>query len=191
MRQAALHVLGSSDPPNAAPAIKEIERLPPRPRRWLLSLSFALMQDWPDRYIAACRSAGMTSRHLIKDPTETPFAFLEPVAAELSAPVRRFSEGEIDAAIALLHRRGEPATRRNLETLIRARASRHEERLAPSASHSPYGEGRYWKLDGVSPEIRSLAKRAARDDGENIGPWVEQALREVLSRRCTIERNHG
>lgn len=53
--------------------------------------------------------------------------------------------------------------------------------LAPTKRKClPYGTHRYWKLDGVSPETRAKVKKAAKLAGENVGSWVERALREKL-----------
>lgn len=188
LRCEALELLASKDPPNNAPAPKEVERLPPRARRWLLGLTDTLMRDWPERYIAACRSVGMAARHIVKERSQTPFALLDPVLRDLSAAPRTVSAEEFEQAKAFLRRKGLEANRSDLEALLGCRLHCHTQAIDPAQGHAPYGAGRYWKLDGVSPEIRERAKRAARRDGEKIGPWVEQALREILKTRT---HNHN
>jgi len=49
-----------------------------------------------------------------------------------------------------------------------------------------WGHHRYWKLDGVSPDVRAAAKLAARKNGDAVGSWVDQVLREKLEQTLLL-----
>jgi hypothetical protein len=42
---------------------------------------------------------------------------------------------------------------------------------------------RYWKLDGVSLEVRQAARVEAARAGESVGGWIDHVLRDVLSQK--------
>lgn len=50
----------------------------------------------------------------------------------------------------------------------------------PPEDQAPWGQGRYWKLDGVSPEVKKAARVAAHRAGEAVGPWLDTLLRKQL-----------
>lgn len=50
--------------------------------------------------------------------------------------------------------------------------------VLPNAA--PWGKGRYWKLDGVSSEVKKAARQAAHRAGEGVGPWLDGLLRREL-----------
>lgn len=173
-------------PPAGIPRIKEVERLNPRCRRALIGMAYFLLGDWPHRFIRTCSDNGISSRVLIKDQWETPFALWEPVVLNLNNPYGTISEKEILAAKCYLVSRGKKPTYRELCSLVGMKFQKYSHLAEPDGFRRPYGTSRYWKLDGVSPDIREAAKKAAKHEGENVGPWVDKALRVTLERKNFI-----
>jgi hypothetical protein len=169
------------DRPESIPRLKEIDRLPPRARRTLLRIADHLLQEWPDRFVAACEALGIHARVLIKDKAKTPFAFWDPVVRHLSAPEITVPATDILAAKRALLEQGRPSTYRELRTLLGAKFATHPELVEPHLGHRRYGSGRYWKLDGVSPQVRQSVKAAAAKSGESIGGWVDRTLGQALA----------
>ncbi|MBF0185825.1 MAG: TniQ family protein [Magnetococcales bacterium] len=176
-----LHIArsGGYPPPSGIPRIKEVENLNPRCRRELLRMACGLMEDWPHRFLDTCRSIGLAPRHLIRDPVATPFAFWDAVRGNLAEPIRVMGAEEMASACWVTQKRGKRKTRVELLELVRVKTKQIDLHADPSIQHLPYGDGRYWKLDGVSPEIRRAAKLAASREGENVGAWVDKALRKA------------
>lgn len=171
---------GGPEPPSGIPRIKEVERLNPRCRHALVTMDFGLMQDWPHRFVSACRDVGISTRVLLKEAERTPFALWEPATDYLSAPVTEITEADVTSAKAWLKRHGKRPTYRALQDLLGTHFQAHRTLALPTHKHAPYGTHRYWKLDGVSPEVRAAAVRAAHKKGENTGAWVDRVLRESL-----------
>lgn len=173
-------------PPSAIPRIKELERLPVQSRHILIQYADALLCDWPSRFVAACKGVGITSRVLLKYPAQTPFALWAPASSELHDGDYQPAPSEVTAARAFLEKRNTRPTRGALNQVLGCK-SKHIYELAVAASdHCAYGTNRYWKLDGVSPDVRAAARAAAVHEGHNVGPWVDQILREALKRRGLI-----
>jgi len=172
--------IGGKEPPSGIPRIKEIERLNPRCRHALMNMTMNLMQDWPDRFMAACRDVGISTRVLLKDAKTTPFALCEPATLCLSAPVGKATCADLMAAKAYLKARGVHPTYQALRHLLGLHFHAHRDLALPAKKHAPYGTHRYWKLDGISPDVRAAAKRAAHKEGENVGAWVNKSLRHTL-----------
>lgn len=168
----------------SAPAIKEVERLNPRSRHWLLAVVDDLIEDWPARFVSAAHCSGISARHLLKDKRHEPFAFVSAVESYLSTSHRNYSEAEAMSAKACLMRSGKRPTARALTEYTGHKIGHLRARAEPAREALPYGTHRYWKIDGVSPEIRAKAKHAAKRDGDNIGAWVEKALASTLARRA-------
>lgn len=168
---------------NSVPTIKEVEHLNPRCRRWLLQLTDHLVSDWPNRFIAACLAVGISSRILLKDRRSLPFAYCNPIEQRIFVSARQFSLGELTHAKEYLKRQGQVPNTKNLQALIGHKFTSLKRFAEPANNHIPYGTHRYWKLDGISPETRSRAKRAAKLEGENIGPWVENLIIKALAHR--------
>lgn len=171
---------GGKEPPSGIPRIKEIERLNPRCRHALVAMAVDLMRDWPHRFIAACRDVGISTRVLLKDAEQTPFALWEPASQFLSDPVGKATRADIKFAKAHLKRQGIRPTYLALQQLMGMHFHANRDMALPAEKHAPYGTHRYWKLDGVSPEVRAAAKQAARKKGENVGAWVDRVLRDSL-----------
>jgi|GEM_PF-945693 len=172
--------LGSPEPPSGIPRIKEVERLNPRCRHILVNMAMELMHDWPHRFIQACRDVSIRSRVLLKNSEHMPFALWEPVSFQLSDPVGEAAPADIKAAKAYLRAHKQRPTYRALQDLLGMHFHAHRDMALQSHKHMPYGSHRYWKLDGVSPAVRAAAKRAAHKKGENVGAWVDKALRGIL-----------
>lgn len=176
------NLLGRDTPAAAIPRFKEIERLNPRCRGALIEYTTALMADWPEPFVAACKAVGISSRVLIKNPSEAPFALWESVHTRLTAPSSGVTEAEAEAARRFLEERGRPGTRRALVELTGTKSATLVRLAVPAASHQTYGTHRYWKLDGVSTDVRASAKAAAHRSGENVGAWVDRILRCELQK---------
>jgi len=172
--------IGGSIPVSSIPRIKEIELLNPRCRQVLLQMACDLMEDWPDKFINACRELGLSSRVLMKDKTLAPFAYWDPVTRHLNDPSIEISKQEIENAKAHLKAQGIKPTYKALKDLLGAKFQAYRQLAEPSNHHQPCGTNRYWKLDGVSPEVRAAAKRAAHREGENIGAWVNHVLQNRI-----------
>lgn len=172
--------VGGPEPPSGIPRIKEVERLNPRCRHALVSMAVNLLEDWPERFMSACRDVGISARVLLKDAERTPFPLWEPVCQYLSAPVGEASPQDIKAAKAYLKAHGTRPTYKALQDLLGMHFHAHRDMALPTRKHAPYGTHRYWKLDGVSTEVRAAARLAARKKGENVGAWVDRVLRESL-----------
>ena len=170
-------------PPSSIPTIKEIERLNPRCRRVLLGMAMALLEDWPCRFVDACHEVGISTRVLIKDPAQVPHALWDVARTQLLEPSIRVSQAEILAAKRFLEKRGAIATHRNLSEILGTKFKTHRRLASPAKESCPWGEHRYWKLDGVSAAVRANARKAAHHEGERIGPWVDKVLRDALRRK--------
>ncbi len=179
---------GRVDFPTAAPAtiprIKEVELLNPRCRQELVRLALYLIGGWPNRFVEAARAVGLSTRDLIRGPV--PFAYWHAVTTHLADPIRAYGEEEAKAARACLERRGETPHYHALVRLTGTKITARRDIAVPAGSHVPYGQGRFWKLDGVSPEVREAVKQAARLEGENVASWVERALRAELGTKSAM-----
>ena len=172
-------------PPNA-PRIKQAELLNARCRHELLGLAVHLLEDWPRRFVEACEAIGITKTHLIKGDRRYPFAFAHAIDWHLKDSVRVVRADEVRAGIAYLKRKSRPATFRALTDLFGVKPATHRA-LAELATHqAPHGHGRYWKLDGVSSDVKLAAREAAIQSGESLGAWVENALRNALEITRTV-----
>lgn len=184
---------GRVDFPTAAPAtiprIKEVELLNPRCRQELIRLAWYLIGDWPKRFVEAAVGIGLSTRDLIRGPV--PFAYWHPVTTHLADPIRSYGEEEAKAARAYLERRGETPHYHVLVRLTGTKITARRDIAVPAYSHVPYGRSRFWKLDGVSSEIREAVKRAARLEGENVASWVERALRAELHTKSAMISPHS
>jgi hypothetical protein len=187
LREWARRNLDAPDvPPSAIPRIKEIERLPAQCRHVLIQYAYALLGDWPSRFVAACEGVGVTSRVLLKTPAQVPFALWAPASSELHDGDYQPAPSEVAAARAFLERQDTLPTRGALNQVLGCKSKHVDELAVPAGDHCAYGTNRYWKLDGVSPDVRAAARAAAVHEGHNVGPWVDQILREALKRRGLI-----
>lgn len=165
----------------SVPRVREGALLSTRSRSILIPMASWLMGDWPCRFVSAARDSGLSSRDIIKHPlSQYPFA----LAHAVDWTLRKSSEGrtteEIAAAAQVLRDHGQVASQRNLVALCGTKLGTMGTVADPVASGLPWGKGRYWKLDGVSPEVKAAARRAAHRAGEDVGPWLEALLRQTL-----------
>lgn len=185
----------SADGAPTVPRIRQIELLNARSRRELIRMAVFLLEDWPVRFIEACQCVGLSSRDLLKAGRTRPypFAFAHAVQMQLSSQVRAVSADEVESAKSYLRAREVTPTYRALANLLGVKITAHRA-LAEPAAHAPsasgaepsllapapWGKGRYWKLDGISPEVKAAARRAACCAGESVGAWLESLLRREL-----------
>lgn len=169
-------------PPETLPRAREGSLLTPRARSVLVSMAHWLIGDWPDRFVAAARAAGMTSTDLWKQSADRyPFAYTDIVEWQLKEPFKGGNRDEMVAAKAILVRRGKKATHGNLVDLCGIKlGAMSEVAEAADEDNAAWGQGRYWKLDGVSPEVKAAARLAAHRSGEGVGPWLDAMLRREL-----------
>lgn len=169
-----------------APRAKEIEHLSPKFRSGLVARAWWLTLDWPHRLQSVLSRAEAVSGELFKGNKIYPFPLEAAIRENLTKSIDRAEDLEIEAAVKVLQHRGIKPTRLSVQELIGKKFSADCPDIEPARTCATYGTGRYWKLDGVSPEVREAAKVAARKSGENVGTWVDDALRSVLSRRRQI-----
>ena len=172
--------------PLNVPRIKQVELLNPRSRHDLLALAVHLLDDWPRRFIEACETVGITKTHLIKGDRFYPFAFTHAVDWHLKNSVRVVRPDEVHAGIAYLKAGNRPATFRALTDLFGVKPATHRGLAEAATHHARYGHGRYWKLDGVSSDIRLAVRAAAVRSGESLSAWVEVALRKALESSSSV-----
>ncbi|MCR4378068.1 MAG: TniQ family protein [Rhodospirillales bacterium] len=183
LREWTSEYLKETVPPTNIPRIKEIELLNPRCRQTLLRYAHYIMQNWPHNFIAACRVVEISARNLIKGYGQEPFALWDPVRRHLNTPPAEIEAEVINAAKRQLKSQNITPTYRELTNLIGVKFQAKSHMAEPGRECAPYGTHRYWKLDGVSAEIRAAAKTAARREGENVGPWVDKVLRSALRQK--------
>jgi len=168
--------------PESIPRAREGALLSPRARSVLVPMAHWLMEEWPTRFVAAAEAIDMSSRDLLKKPPRAyPFAYAHAVEWYLREPSGRHAgDEEVAAAKELLHSQGKRATYTALAQLLGTKAgsvSALAERVGDGAA---WGQGRYWKLDGVSPEVKAAARAAAHRAGEGVGPWIDALVRREL-----------
>tara|TARA_R110000782_G_scaffold47620_1_gene104614 strand:- start:161 stop:1345 length:1185 start_codon:yes stop_codon:yes gene_type:complete len=178
-----MHVLSKHDwdiAPSSIRRITVVDLLPPLQRTHAIRIADFLMSDWPHHFIEACDAVGLRKNRLIRDEKKTPFSFLRIVDDSLNHAMTKIAKDQVRAATAYMEKQGIDATPDALSAFMGNKL--HTQRcLAPTKRKClPYGTHRYWKLDGVSPETRAKVKKAAKLAGENVGSWVDRALREKL-----------
>lgn len=169
-------------PPETLPRVHDWALLTPRARCALVAMAHHLLGDWPHRFTAAARSVGMASTYIYNPSNEdVPFAYAHAVQWHLKEPHKFGARHEVAAAKSVLERRGVKPTYRNLKELVGTKLIAMSEMAEPAASSASWGQGRYWKLDGVSPEVKAAARLAAHRAGESVGVWLDQLVRKELN----------
>lgn len=162
------------------PRLREIELLNPRVRSNVLSMASYLLDDWPHRFVTGCRTVGLTRRHLLKSGRQYPFAYQHVVDWHLTSRHRVIKADELEIAKRYLQARGIKPTYRALVELTGVKITSERALVERAAESMPWGTGRYWKIDGVTPEVKSAARRAAHKAGESLSVWLERILRREL-----------
>ena len=118
LRAATTSALGG-DPSAFAKSLRRqpIEYLDIDARRRLFDLVRRLMEDWPARFVTACREAGVFRSHVVKDMDVVPFAFERVLREHLDATPYQATDGEVAAAADWLRRTEGVATYKALKAL--------------------------------------------------------------------------
>ena len=141
-----------------------------------------LMSDYPQRFVSLCQDLRIPSRLLGKRCKNSyPFALSDPLLEHLHRPHYTAPEAEIEALKKALAKKTDGSvslkqiregggykltTRRELSDSVHKGAS--------------YGEGRYWKLDGVTQEVKMAVRYKACEEGVTVAQWVESTLQHAL-----------
>lgn len=177
----AKHWDGPEVSPSTIPRVRDTALLPPHSRTIIVAMANWLMQDWPMRFIDAGKAAGLASSHIRKRHNERqPFAFADPIYWHLHAEQRTGDREEIRSARQVLSARGETASYRNMVEMVGTRLTAITEVAEPTVIGAAWGKGRYWKLDGVSAEVKAAAREAAHKAGLGVGQWIDLILRDEL-----------
>lgn len=163
------------------PRLEEADRLNTRCRNLVLLAAQKLLETWPRDFVTACRSSEIASGALLKGNRNYPFAYQDSIIRHLSKGHAKTNNGEVISAAKVLTNRDIQPTTKHLEQLMGRKFCSSGDVASPARQCVPYGTHRYWKLDGVSPEVRAAAKLAAKSAGENVGAWVDNTLRRVLT----------
>ncbi len=173
------------------PRVKEVERLTTSRRHDLLQLAWVYLRDWPHALIEACRKNHIPQWHLSHHREALPFAFAEAVLPALAAPVRRVDAAELEAAKEFLVRRGFVPTYDALQGLLGVKFEANRHVAEPADERASHGTGRYWKLDGVDPDVRRAVLHEAHKNGENVSAWVERTLCHALKKTNVVFTSDG
>lgn len=166
----------------SVPRAREGALLGTRARNVLVPMAHWLMMDWPHRFVGAAKALGMTGRDICKrQERDYPFAFAHAVEWHLKLPEKRGNRDEVLSAKAVLGGQSGSVDRRALVDCFGVKRRTFSELADPVVPDAaPWGKGRYWKLDGVSPDVKEAARRAAHRAGEGVGPWLDALLRREL-----------
>ncbi|WP_448204330.1 TniQ family protein [Azospirillum sp. sgz302134] len=169
-------------PPETLPRVRDGALLTARARSVIVAMAHYVMEEWPHRFVAAAQEVGMSSRDVRKRVDGAyPFAYADAVEWNLTEPLNGSTRDEVLAAKNVLLSRGESATYRKLKELRGGKAGTMSEVADPASDSAAWGKGRYWKLDGVSAEVKEAARIAAHRSGENVAVWLDRVLRKELN----------
>lgn len=150
-------------------------------RGGIVSMAFWLCDNWPVRFVAAARDLSLRGRDIFhQDGRLYPFALVDTVACHLMGDLKRDTGAQIESARRVLIARGDVPTLNNLSDALGGRRSAAARFADRSAKGDPWGVGRYWKIDGVSPQVKAAVRRAAHEDGQQVGPWLDTFLKRKL-----------
>ena len=171
--------------------VRDHSILPPKERAVVITMAYFLLTDWPVNFLAAAEDASLHSSHIRKrhDEKKLPFAFQHVIDFHLK---KRHEIGGRDELIALQHllkSRGEQPTYRNLVRLAGRKRSAFEMEAERASSGDEWGQGQYWKLAGISPELKKAVRKAAHNAGLNVAAFVEEVLRRELRLKARVDKN--
>jgi hypothetical protein len=162
------------------PRIRHIAALRANGRCELLQMSAHLMEDWPHRFVDACRATGVSSRQLLRPikGLQFPFAWWHAVEWNLSATARPTKPSRSHAENAYRPPRKSATNCSEVVELGGDRIAAHRSVTTQGAPR----KGNTWRLNGVSTEVRVAARLAADRDGESLASWVEKVLQRTLNK---------
>lgn len=171
--------------------VRDHSILPPKDRAALVAMAYYLLEEWPDRFITASEAVNLYSSHLRKrHKEELPFALQNVIDFHLKQRHEIGGKEEARVVAEILKSRGEPATYRNLVSLAGRKRAAFETEAQRSVTGDKWGQGRYWKLNGISPDLKSAVRIAAHNAGLNVAVWVEKILRRELGlKACSLGDN--
>lgn len=170
--------------PDSIRVVRNAMILAPRQRAQLFAMAFRLLEDWPETFVAGARAVGLASTHIRKRYDEVlPYAFAHAIDWNLRGRFSRDGATEAVAVAAVLEARGLAPTYRNMVNLAGRKRVAYSRIAEASAPGDPWGQGRYWKLTGVSAETKREVRIAAHRAGVNVSAWVEAVLRRELKLR--------
>ena len=141
-----------------------------------------LMSDYPQRFVSLCQDLRIPSRLLGKRCKNAyPFALSDPLLEHLHRPHYTAPEAEIEALKKALAKKtdGSVSLKQIREGGGYKLTTRRE--LSDSVHKGAcYGEGRYWKLDGVTQEVKMAVRYKACEEGVTVAQWVESTLQHAL-----------
>ena len=162
---------------------ERIARLSSFDRAKLLSSALWLWEDWPARFVDTFQKIGLFSHTILSYGRNPPFILLDPVREFLLKPFYTFSEQEVRSAKAFLHKQGKRACMTSLQALTGNKLHYWSDAGDPGRICVPYGLGRYWKLDGISSQVKAQVKKEAVTEGIKTAQWVERALEQALEKK--------
>ncbi len=143
-----------------------------------------LMGDYPQRFVSLCQDLRIPSRLLGKRCKNAyPFALSDPLLEHLHRPHYTAPQAEIEALKKALAQQADDC-RVSLKQIQESGGYKLTTRRELSDSvhkGAGYGEGRYWKLDGVTKEVKVAVRRRACEEGVTVAWWVESTLQQALA----------
>ncbi|MEC4591904.1 TniQ family protein [Nitrospirillum amazonense] len=180
--QAELREPGLAVPPQSLPRGRDLAVMAPGARTVLVAMAMVLMRDWPNTLAAAADAVGLASSHVRKRHGELlPFAFAQLVDWHLKKPFNAEGRIEVAGLKEMLERQGRKPTYREMVETAGTKLAAMSDMAEPVANGAVWGQGRYWKLDGVSPEVKEAARLMAHRSGQSVGPWLDNLLRQHLN----------
>lgn len=151
---------GNALPPTGTRDVggKSFEHLALTERRRVVTCLAWLFEDWPARFVRACRESGVTRSVALQHMEAIPYWFEMLCADRLEAPKHSPSEDEILSAQAYLRRRGEPCGPSLVSSLLGLSGSKKVSRVLRAVrSSSP--ESAEPSSDSVIAGLASTGER--------------------------------
>ena len=161
------------------PRIKFTELLNTRCRHELICLAMHLIEEWPTRFVEACKGVGVTKTHLIKGDRDYPFAFAHAVEWALSEWVRVVTEDEVRVGMEYLRANNGLPTYRALTNLFGVKPMTHRSDRAAGRTRSAIWTGQIletgWcveRSETLSARRRHLFRRERGSMGRESAPRI-------------------